>query len=60
MTNGEDMADAGGLAQSYRAWKDRFEADVHGDKYENYLLPGVEWSREQLFFIGESSGVDEA
>jgi endothelin-converting enzyme len=51
-TNGEDMADAGGLAQSFRAWTDRFESDKVGKKYENYLLPGLSYSREQLFYIG--------
>lgn len=51
-TNGEDMADGGGLSQSFRAWKDRFESDKDGDKFDNYLLPGLEFSREQMFFIG--------
>lgn len=54
ITNGEDMADAGGIEQSFRAWKDRFESDREGRKYDNYLLPGLDqYSREQLFFIGE-------
>ena len=51
-TNGEDMADAGGLAQSYRAWSDRFGADPDGLHFRNYLLPGLGFTREQLFFIG--------
>lgn len=55
MTNGEDMADAGGLAQSFRAWTDRLDSDKEGKKYDNYLLPGLGFSREQLFFIGECS-----
>lgn len=55
MTNGEDMADAGGLAQSFRAWTDRLDSDKEGKKYDNYLLPGLGYSREQLFFIGECS-----
>ena len=46
------MADAGGIAQSFRAWSDRFAADKKGEKYDNYLLPGLDFSREQLFFIG--------
>ncbi|ORY60370.1 hypothetical protein BCR35DRAFT_355234 [Leucosporidium creatinivorum] len=56
MTNGEDMADAGGLAQSFRAWSDRFDSDKEGKKYDNYLLPGLGYSREQLFFIAYAQG----
>ncbi|GAK64382.1 endothelin-converting enzyme 1 [Moesziomyces antarcticus] len=50
-TKGEDVADAGGLAQSYRAWKD--ELALGGDEVEaaNALLPGLGYTREQLFFI---------
>ena len=54
-TNGEDSADAGGLNQAWRAWRDRLESDVKGEKYDNRLLPGLDgWTREQLFFIGQS------
>lgn len=49
------MADAGGLAQSFRAWSDRFD----GGNEDNWLLPGVKYSREQLFYIGALSGVEE-
>ncbi|KAK4057153.1 hypothetical protein OIO90_001648 [Microbotryomycetes sp. JL221] len=57
ITNGEDMADAGGIAQSFKAWKDRFERDPKGHKYENYLLPGLsQYSREQLFFVAYAQG----
>lgn len=56
LTNGEDMADAGGIEQAYRAWQDRWKSDMSGDKFDNYLLPGVEYSREQLFFIAYAQG----
>lgn len=51
-TIGEDVADAGGLAQSYLAWRTLVD---HGD-YEtrrlNKRLPGLlKYSREQLFYI---------
>jgi len=53
-TNGEDSADAGGLNQAWRAWRDRLESDPKGERYDNALLPGLSgWTREQLFFIGE-------
>lgn len=47
------MADAGGLSQSFRAWSDRFGGDKEGSTYANYLLPGLSYSREQLFYICE-------
>ncbi len=53
-TNGEDSADMGGLNQAWRAWQDRRASDPKGEKFNNALLPGLgEWTREQLFFIGE-------
>ncbi|KAK4700963.1 hypothetical protein P7C70_g5275, partial [Phenoliferia sp. Uapishka_3] len=55
-TNGEDMADGGGLAQSYRAWSDRFAADQDGEHFRNYLLPGLGLTREQLFFVAYAQG----
>jgi endothelin-converting enzyme len=33
-TLGEDIADGGGLAQTFRAWKDRFESDKRGEQFE--------------------------
>ncbi|PWZ02255.1 zincin [Testicularia cyperi] len=50
-TKGEDVADAGGLVQSYNAWK--AELARGGDEIEaaNALLPGLGYTREQLFFI---------
>ncbi|UZJ51760.1 hypothetical protein CBS101457_001080 [Exobasidium rhododendri] len=54
-TIGEDVADAGGLAQSYRAWQDHLANG--GDKLEsNALLPGVSLTREQLFFFAYARG----
>ena len=54
-TIGEDVADAGGLAQSYRAWRDHLANG--GDKLEsNGLLPGVPYTREQMFFMAYAIG----
>ncbi|SPO25443.1 related to Endothelin-converting enzyme 1 [Ustilago trichophora] len=50
-TKGEDVADAGGLAQSYRAWKDELAAGGEVVEAANALLPGLGYTREQLFFI---------
>lgn len=47
------MADAGGLSQSYQAWNKRFKGDPAGSKYQNYLLPGLNYTREQLFYISK-------
>lgn len=48
LTIGEDVADAGGMAQSYRAWKTLVAAQDGSDQ----LLPGLDgYTREQLFFI---------
>ncbi|GAA5903499.1 CCR4-NOT core ubiquitin-protein ligase subunit MOT2 [Sporobolomyces salmoneus] len=56
-TDGEDTADAGGLAQTWKAWKTRKESDPHGKKYNNLNLPGLgEYSQEQLFFIAFAQG----
>lgn len=54
-TIGEDVADAGGLAQSYRAWKDHLAKG--GDRLaSNGLLPGIPYTREQLFYISYARG----
>lgn len=50
-TKGEDVADAGGVAQSYRAWKDELAAGGEAVEAANALLPGLGYTREQLFFI---------
>ncbi|GAA6014145.1 hypothetical protein JCM11491_004119 [Sporobolomyces phaffii] len=56
-TDGEDTADAGGLAQTLKAWKTRKENDPDGKKHNNQLLPGLgEYSQEQLFFIAFAQG----
>ncbi|EPQ28571.1 uncharacterized protein PFL1_03875 [Pseudozyma flocculosa PF-1] len=50
-TKGEDVADAGGLAQSYRAWRDELARGGADVERANALLPGLGYTREQLFFI---------
>lgn len=50
------MADAGGIEQAFRAWQDRFHSDHEGKTFANYLLPGIEYTREQLFFIAYAQG----
>jgi endothelin-converting enzyme len=55
-TIGEDVADAGGLAQALLAWRDRFAADPAGDRFDNYLLPGLNYTREQLLFVAYARG----
>ncbi|KAK4051442.1 hypothetical protein OIV83_002926 [Microbotryomycetes sp. JL201] len=57
ITNGEDMADLGGIQQSFKAWKDRFDSDRDGQNFDNYLLPGLSnFTREQLFFVAYARG----
>ncbi|GAA6019798.1 hypothetical protein JCM10207_003699 [Rhodosporidiobolus poonsookiae] len=57
LTGGEDGADAGGIAQSFTAWKQRLASDPHGKTYRNHILPGLQqYSREQLFFIASAQG----
>ncbi|KAJ3533585.1 hypothetical protein NM688_g7264 [Phlebia brevispora] len=48
LTSGENIGDTG-LIQAYRAWKAQYD-----DSYEagnEYLLPGLNYTRDQLFFI---------
>lgn len=46
LTQGENVADTGGLSAAFTAWKKRNEAEP------NQLLPGLEeYSREQLFYL---------
>ncbi|CAO1625974.1 unnamed protein product [Parajaminaea phylloscopi] len=48
LTIGEDVADAGGIAQSFRAWQTRLASAGQ----DNLLLPGLgKYTREQLFFV---------
>lgn len=53
LTIGEDVADAGGMAQSYRAWLNFLNEDTEESRLRNQLLPGLsqKYTREQLFFI---------
>ena len=41
----ENIGDSG-LIQAFRAWKAQFDEEKH-----DYLLPGLTYTREQLFFI---------
>ncbi|KAH7107511.1 zincin [Auriculariales sp. MPI-PUGE-AT-0066] len=48
LTSGENIGDTG-LIQAWRAWKAQYdEAYKQGDEY---LLPGLNMTREQLFFV---------
>lgn len=52
LTVGENVADAGGLAQSYRAWKHSLRRGSVSTYEANQRLPGLlSYSHEQLFFI---------
>ncbi|KAH7929791.1 zincin [Leucogyrophana mollusca] len=48
LTSGENIGDTG-LIQAYRAWKAQYEDSY--DAGQEYLLPGLDYTREQLFFI---------
>ncbi|KAK0210236.1 Metalloprotease [Desarmillaria ectypa] len=48
LTSGENIGDTG-LIQAYRAWRAQFETSRA--KGNEYLLPGLNFTREQLFFI---------
>jgi predicted metalloendopeptidase len=55
-TIGEDVADAGGMAQSFRAWSDLYAKGGKEVEEANPLLPGLSYTREQLFFIAFARG----
>ncbi|TFK55167.1 metalloprotease [Heliocybe sulcata] len=44
LTSGENIGDTG-IIQAYRAWQAQY------NQSEEYLLPGLNYTREQLFFI---------
>ncbi|KIP08159.1 hypothetical protein PHLGIDRAFT_104734 [Phlebiopsis gigantea 11061_1 CR5-6] len=48
LTSGENIGDTG-LIQAYRAWKAQY--DVSSKAGNEYLLPGLTFTRDQLFFI---------
>ncbi|KAF5391824.1 hypothetical protein D9757_001795 [Collybiopsis confluens] len=48
LTSGENIGDTG-LIQAYRAWKAQYSSSYKAG--HEYLLPGLEYTREQLFFI---------
>ncbi|GJJ72078.1 hypothetical protein EMPS_04435 [Entomortierella parvispora] len=52
LTLGENIADNGGLKQSFNSWQARYKADKAGKKYMNQKLPGlIEYTPEQLYFV---------
>ncbi|KAJ7702313.1 Metalloprotease [Mycena rosella] len=48
LTSGENIGDTG-LIQAYRAWKAQFQSSFQAGN--EYILPGLNYTREQLFFI---------
>ncbi|RCI04345.1 hypothetical protein CU098_003080, partial [Rhizopus stolonifer] len=53
LTLGENLADNGGLRESYLAWKQQYDSDKESKKYNNVRLPGLDnLTPEQLFFVG--------
>ena len=52
-TSGENIGDSG-LIQAYRAWRGQFhtEWDLDEGRIREPLLPGLNFTQEQLFFIG--------
>jgi len=48
LTSGENIGDSG-LIQAYRAWKTQYHASYQ--KGDEYLLPGLNYTREQMFFL---------
>ncbi|KAI9254860.1 hypothetical protein BY458DRAFT_442500 [Sporodiniella umbellata] len=53
LTLGENLADNGGLRESYLAWKQQYDSDRENKKYNNVRLPGLDHlTPEQLFFVG--------
>jgi len=48
LTSGENIGDTG-VIQAYRAWKAQYDDSLKAG--DEYALPGLEYTREQLFFI---------
>ncbi|KAJ3821178.1 Metalloprotease [Lentinula raphanica] len=48
LTSGENIGDTG-LVQAYRAWKAQYDSSYEAG--QEFLLPGLPYTREQLFFI---------
>ncbi|TFK42726.1 hypothetical protein BDQ12DRAFT_676709 [Crucibulum laeve] len=48
LTSGENIGDTG-LIQAYRAWRAQYHTSLSSGN--EYLLPGLNFTREQLFFI---------
>lgn len=48
MTSGENIGDTG-IIQAYRAWKVQYQTSLEAG--EEYLLPGLNYTRDQMFFI---------
>ncbi|KAI0780776.1 Metalloprotease [Trametes elegans] len=48
LTSGENIGDSG-IIQAYRAWKAQYDKGV--DQGTEFLLPGLNYTRDQLFFI---------
>ncbi|KAI0341783.1 Metalloprotease [Trametopsis cervina] len=51
LTAGENIGDTG-LIQAYRAWKAQYDHSYKAGT--EYLLPGLNYTREQLFFISNA------
>ncbi|KAG0260651.1 hypothetical protein BG011_001714 [Mortierella polycephala] len=52
LTLGENIADNGGLKQSFKAWQTQYKSDPSGRRFKNFRLPGLDnLTPEQLFFI---------
>ncbi|KAI5123330.1 hypothetical protein M0805_001755 [Coniferiporia weirii] len=49
LTSGENIGDSG-LIQAYRAWYGQFHTSLQQGR--EYLLPGLDYTQGQLFFIG--------
>jgi len=53
LTSGENIGDTG-VIQAYRAWRAQYDSNFANGS--EYLLPGLNFTREQLFFISFARG----